>query len=377
MLSKNQHAFISLVRAGLWSKETNFSPSDEIDFTEVYRIAVEQSVVGLAAAGIEYMKGAVVLKKDVLKFAGEALRQERINLSMNAFIEVLFKRMRDAGIDAILVKGQGIAQCYEKPLWRACGDIDLLMNGDDYDKAKQWFGTTGSVVLDENKYRKRIEYAVGSWNVELHGTMRGEINERIDKVIDDAQAAVFIGGNVRIWENNKTAVCLPSADNDVIFVFTHVLQHFFREGIGLRQICDWCRLLWTYRSSIDVSLLEKRLRLARIMTEWRAFSAFAVDWLGMPVEAMPLYDSSPKWSRKAERIIKYVLEVGNFGHNRDSEYKARSSFAKRMVISFGRRLHDFTIQVRVFPLDSILAFWGVMKTGFTFVGERLKNGDSC
>lgn len=373
-LSKSQQAFFSLVRAGLWEKESALSSIGNIDFREVYRIAGEQSVIGLIAAGIEHVKDIDVSKEDVLTFAGAAVQLEQMNLSMNAFIEVLIQRMRKAGIDAILVKGQGIAQCYEKPLWRACGDIDLMLSGTDYEKAKQWFGSLGSVVLEENKYRRRIEYAIDSWNVELHGTMRGDIKDSIDRVIDETQTDVFMGGNVRSWDNNTTTVFLPSVDNDVIFIFTHIIQHFFKEGIGLRQICDWCRLLWTYRSEIDVVLLEKRLRSAKIMTEWRAFAAFAVDWLGMPVEAMPLYDSSRRWSRKAERILGYVLEVGNFGHNRDKGYKKTSTFAKRMMISFCHRVHDFRRQICIFPLDAMIAFGGLMKTGLAFAWKRLKYG---
>ena len=104
---------------------------------------------------------------------------------------------------------------------------------------------------------------------------------------------------MRSWMNGKTLVFLPSADNDVIIVFTHILAHFFYGGIGLRQVCDWCRLLWTYRDIIDRKLLEKRLWRMGVMTEWESFAALAVDYLGMPVEAMPFYYDSHKWSRKA------------------------------------------------------------------------------
>jgi len=45
-------------------------------------------------------------------------------------------RLRAAGVETLLVKGQGIAQCYERPLWRASGDIDLLVDADKYESAK-------------------------------------------------------------------------------------------------------------------------------------------------------------------------------------------------------------------------------------------------
>lgn len=101
---------------------------------------------------------------------------------------------------------------------------------------------------------------------------------------------VFCGGNVRSWECNGIQVFLPSPDNDVILVFTHFLHHFFIEGVGLRQICDWCRLLYTYKNSLNYGLLESRIRKMGLMSEWKAFASLAVDTLGMPVELMPFYD---------------------------------------------------------------------------------------
>ena len=70
------------------------------------------------------------------------------------------------------------------------------------------------------------------------------------------------------------------------------MHHFtpgaiLEEGVGLRQVCDWCRLLWTYKDSLNYGLLEQRIKRAGLMSEWKAFGAYAVDYLGMPVEAIP------------------------------------------------------------------------------------------
>lgn len=64
----------------------------------------------------------------------------------------------------------------------------------------------------------------------------------------------------------------------------------------MRQICDWRRLRWKFAGEIDVRLLEQRLIEARLMSEWRVFVALVVDWLGIPVEAMPLYRKDSRWS---------------------------------------------------------------------------------
>lgn len=101
-------------------------------------------------------------------------------------------------------------------------------------------------VYEENHKSMHLGMTIDSWDVELHGTLRSGLWKRLENVIDDAQRAVFYNGNVRSWMNGNTQIFLPRVDEDIIFVFSHILQHFFIGGIGLRQICDWCRLLWTY-----------------------------------------------------------------------------------------------------------------------------------
>lgn len=357
-LDKNQQAFFALVKAGLWEKEVRFSPSDIINYEEVQRIAEEQSVVGLIAAGLEQLVDVKAPKANVLQFVGQALQLEQSNKAMNEYLAWLINRLRKEDVYTILVKGQGIAQCYEKPLWRSSGDIDLLLSDTNYEKAKQVLLPLAVNVEDEYKTFKHLGMTMqGGFVVELHGTLHSRLSKRIDKVIDEAQRDVFYGGNVRSWNDGGTTVFLPAPYNDVIFVFTHILHHYYIEGIGLRQICDWCRLLWTYRSEIDVKLLEQRISTAGLMSEWKAFAALAVDWLEMPVEAMPLYSSEKKWNRKANRILAFVLECGNFGHNRQ--------VSKGKLNAAWNKMKDFVRHTRVFPLDSVKFF-------FHFLGDGIK-----
>ena len=132
----NIQAFFALVRAGLWEKEVRLLPFGKIDFNVIFRIAKEQSVLGLVAAGMEYVEDVKTPHASSITFAGMVLQLVRRNLAMNAFIEGLIQKLQKHDAYALLVKGQGVAQCYEKPLWRACGDVDLYLSKDNYEKAK-------------------------------------------------------------------------------------------------------------------------------------------------------------------------------------------------------------------------------------------------
>ena len=350
--NSNQQAFFALVRAGLWEQEVRLAQFEKIDYSAIYRLAEEQSIIGLVTAGLERVADVVMPKEQVLQFVGSTMQIEQRNLAMNDFVAKLIDNLRGHDVYAILVKGQGIAQCYERPHWRACGDIDLLLSQENYEKAKAFLIPIAASVDEEDRKRQHLAMTIDSFVVESHGTLHGGVSRREKLGLDEVKKDIFEGGRVRSWMNGKTQVFLPNADNDVIIVFTHILEHFFYGGIGLRQVCDWCRLLWTNRGRLDLRLLESRIRRMRLMTEWRAFAALAVRDLGMPVETMPLYSSDSKWLRKADRIRAIILETGNFGHNRDNSHYQKHSYVVYKALSFWRNMKDSCRHMMIFPVDA-------------------------
>ena len=350
-------AFFALVRAGLFTFhcdgfKVNDSLFRDVEWEKVYLLAQEQSVQGLVLAGLEY-SDIKPPKELLLQWIGEVQMIEQKNRAMNAFINQLIGDLRKANIYILIVKGQGIAQCYERPLWRTCGDVDLFLSKNNYEKAKAFLSPLASSIQDEEKKRFHLSMTIDSWEVELHGTLKTCLWRNLDKVIDELHKEVFCGGAVRSWMNGKTQVFIPRADEDVVFVFAHILQHFYLGGVGLRQICDWCRLLWMFRESLNYGLLESRIREMGIMSEWKAFAYLAVNCLGMPVESMPLYSSSPRWNKKANVLLGLILEMGNMGHSRDIEYQYNKPASLRRAITFWRLTKDKARQLLISPINPI------------------------
>ena len=362
MPSNSQHAFFALLKAGLWEQDVRLLPCEDIEWHGVYRLATEQSVPGLVLAGLEHtdVKPPQLL---LLQWIGEVQMIEQRNKAMNRFMAELIDRLRKEDIYTVLVKGQGIAQCYERPLWRASGDVDLLLSEDNYSNAIDCLTPLASSVEEENPRHRHLAMSIGSWMVELHGTLHSGLWHRLDKTLDQNQHEVLGEGHVRSWMNDQIQIFLPRADEDVVFVFSHILQHFYQEGIGLRQICDWCRLLYTYQETINRDLLEKRLRSMGVITEWKAFASFAVNILGMPVEAMPLYSINKKWQRKANVILAFVLKTGNFGHNRDYDYYQKYPYVIFKLISFWHHIKDTAWYFPIFPIDSLKVLWSKVYIG--------------
>lgn len=363
-LDRNTEVFCALLRAGIWETDVRLLPYGEIDLSVVQQLAEEQSVIGPIAIGLEHVLDIKVPKKDVLQIIGQTLQLEERNRAMNYFIGVIVDKLRDAGIFTTLVKGQGVAQCYERPLWRACGDVDFLLDEENYAKARAFLIPLATSAEVEEKGRLHQGMTIDPWIVELHGTMHTGISKRIDNTIDEVQSDVVWYGGVRTWYNDGVDVFLPNPDNDTIIIFTHFIDHFYVGGIGLRQIIDWCRLLWTYRDTIDNDRLGKRIKAMGLLSEWRAFATLAVEYLGMPVEAMPLYSTSRRYLRKAHLIWRLILKTGNFGHNKDESYRSRYPRMVGKVITFFRRLAEFIRITVIFPNNAPRFF-------LTYVGRRL------
>ena len=362
-LNNNQQAFLELLRAGLWEKEARLSQYKDIDFAVIMQLSEDQFVVGLVTAGLERVSDVIVPKEMLLQFIGSTLQVEQRNRDMNIIVARLIEELRNQNVYTLLIKGQGIAQCYEKPLWRVSGDVDLLLSKDNYEAAKSVLMPLASYIDEEIEKKKHLALTINNWTVELHGSLRTNLWKRLELLMDELQRDVFYNGNVRSWINGKTQVFLLRADEDAVFVFAHILQHFFIEGIGLRQICDWCRLLWTYRDSLNHGLLESRIKKAGLMSEWKAFVAFAVEYLGMPKEAMPLYDSSGRWIRNAKVILALVMENGNFGQGKNKSYKQKYPKLISYAISFGLHAKDGFRRFRMFPAEALLMWWKLMIHG--------------
>lgn len=355
-------AFFLLVRAGLFGRTEgieDFLP-DGVDWAEVYQLAKEQSVAGLVAEGIrilqdEWLKthdSALVPRQWSLRFAPDTLRMEQRNLDMNKFIAKLIGKLRENDIYALLLKGQGVAQCYMNPLRRACGDVDLLLTEEDYQKAKDYLLPFSSFSKAGKEYKKELALTIAGWKVELHGSLRCGFSSRIDRELDKVFHDTFYGGNVRSWMNGNVQVFMLGKENEVFYVFVHFLNHFYKGGVGIRQICDWCRLLWTFRDSLDINALEARLKKMKLMSEWRAFGMFTVAYLGMPEAAMPFYSVDEKWRRKARQILAFILKTGNMGCNRKGEEKVESYLTRKMNSS-EQRLCDLANHFTIFPLDTL------------------------
>lgn len=377
MQNRRIEVFFTLLRAGLWGNgNLNIRIDGTTGWQEVYRLATEQSVLGLVLAGLEH-SDVKPPKELLLQWIGEVKLIEQRNKDMNAFVADLIEKLRKNEIYALLVKGQGVAQCYEKPLWRSCGDVDLFLSDENYKKAKDYLITFASSVEKEAGATQHLGMTIDGWVVELHGKLNGNLSSRVKYLLEGIKRESFYGGQVRSWINEDTQIFLMKEENEILYGFIHFLNHFYKEGVGLRQICDWCRLLYTYRDSLNYGLLEQRIKRTGLVSEWKAFYNLASRYLGMPDlgsqdsqarmsdhrsrAGLMVHDS--RFDKKADWIMEFILKSGNMGHNRDMSHFSKYPYLIRKCVSMSRRISDLINHTRIFPLDSLRFFPRIMFNG--------------
>ena len=138
-MNLERERFLALLRAGLWNKPTDLPSSDKpIHWANIMSMATRQTVIGLVANAIAQLPEAE--KPDQQRIAQlQALlvcnhqAHQRLNRQLVETVSLL----RENGLSPILLKGQGIAQLYSNPFLRQCGDIDLYIGLEDFEKARE------------------------------------------------------------------------------------------------------------------------------------------------------------------------------------------------------------------------------------------------
>ena len=303
--------FFELVRSGLWGRTPDAALfGGGADWNALLRMASMQSLTGIFADGAsaipkELMPPAEIARK--LFVTVESVR--RANLALDSVLAELEARLRAEGIEGILLKGQGVARAYLHPERRMCGDIDLY-TGRDYERSCEIVRSLGEQQGQEHESEKHFEFMRKGCTIEIHKYTALEpsplANRRLQRWSDE-----LMSGELRQIEIDGVRINLPPVAFDSVFLLLHISSHLLKGGIGLRQLCDWCRYLHVHAAEINRARLGRDLRTLKLMNCWQLFGWLAVKRLGLPEQEMPFY--SPAHEKRALHCLDIILRKGNFG----------------------------------------------------------------
>ena len=355
MVNSSRGLFFLLLRESLWGNEkSTYSGISSHDIRDSIAIAKPQSVLGLVANVI--LSDSTLSEKLSVQENAKLRHFVMSNLStsqmLNKKLLAIVQELRKHGIDPVLLKGQGISKYYPIPELRQCGDIDIYVEQENFEKACDVIGAMSTPedhqgdIPSLKHYHTRIGHAF----IEIHRYTDVYWPKRYDRVYQEISDAGMHSDPVPL-DFGGVPVLSPSVDFNVFFIFNHFWHHFIADGVGLRQMCDWVRLLHVNHGKINLDYLSDVLCKMKLMKEWQVFGYIAVNTLGLPADEMPFYD--PKYKKVAEKVLELIMLEGNFGKENMKGYKRPKGYVAGKWYSFKKRFGRNFRVLRIFPKESM------------------------
>ena len=316
--------FFALLRSGLWerplvaSELTAAAALDETGWAAIFQCAREQTVPGLLYRAITHLPSDFKLPDgyvlELMAFAGGLTRE---NQAKTLVTKQLFDECASAGLHPVVMKGQSVAAYYAHPELRTSGDIDLYFPKEEYGKALELLG--GEVAPDGTHHIRRSEI-----DIDIH-----------DRYFD-----------LHCSDSKLPAVGTPEAT--ILLLSSHILKHVIGPGVGLRQCCDLAVAWHALASSIDVAHMHEIFRRTGTYRWNRLLFSFLADHLDLPNTLFPDEQVS------SEKLLRIILEGGNFGHHAKARTNAlQASDLRRKRNTLSRFLHRLPFSLRHAPWETV------------------------
>lgn len=273
---------------------------------ELIDLAEKQAVSGLIINAL--------IKKDVrmdqmklFEAIGYLEQIKQGNQRMNREVAEFGRLMSGTNTEYVVVKGQTMAALYPEPLVRMSGDIDFLIH--DYQHTSKVLKEHWGVVLPRQMLEKEVSFTHGEALYELHTYLidfgSNKHKRYWERALTESKpATINIGGE-------EVKVIVPTLYT--VYIFMHLFFHFVKEGLGLRQLCDWAVMMHHYAEEIDQKRLMEVLRNVGLLKAFLAFGTILVDKLGMKDFPLALSEKDRKIQL---RILKDIMQSGNFGRDK-------------------------------------------------------------
>ena len=296
-----QQLFFELIRVALGTQEQlSVTPTDQ-EWDKIFKQSRKQTIVGVCFTGLENLPAQQRPYSDlVVSWYAYNGKTEKMSRLLDERTDEVLKFFRSNGFQAVILKGQGIAQLYPNPLRRVSGDIDVWLEGGrkriydfarNYDKEGRLYGVN---------YHHIHFHLFEDAEVEVHifpSYMNNPIlNHRLHKFFEQYPPS-----------NDSMT---PSMAFNRVFILLHCFQHFMGHGVGLRQVMDYFYVLrqgFTEEEKREtVEWLEKLHLLA---------FAGAMMWLQKEIFGLEeKYLLVAPNEKEGRFMLEEICQTGNMGH---------------------------------------------------------------
>ena len=371
-MTKVEDIFFSILRSALWGTAPQV-PASYSQCDAIMKLAKSQALLGLVVdvflTNSEIRK--TLSEKSVEKLRYISMTNIGAHSQMNMTLQLLVPTLRNAGIEPVLLKGQGLSMYYPKPALRQCGDIDIYVGEENYEKAYDAILPIVTEIDDRAKIWKWMHFDAKISPVMI------EVHHKADYMHSRKKEGIYRDFMINGLTKNlcpimfgDVEVMTPNDTYNAFYVFYHLWRHFTTSGVGLRQFCDWTCFLHSHVGKLDLPYLKKMLEDLGFMKPWQVFGCFLVENLGLPKDEFPFYDA--RYADKVGKVRNYVLKDGNFGRNVLAGREKSRSYLHGKWVSLKFHLMRFFRMFAIFPKQTMMRLFYMFRDGIIQVVQDIR-----
>lgn len=350
MRSSTSDLLFALLRSALWGQQTAGGTLSAGEYARLTRMADAQTVGGLVGHALIH-DGWRLQRMDAIVAYHRQQETALLNTHLEHSLIALAQMLGRHDTPFRLVKGPLLAALYQQPKCREVGDIDIYVPPDHYAQSLHTIEREWQVSPDtgEEAETGHATLVYGDDIFEIHHTLSRFASRRHSRTFSrwiegDSGSTALIGGH---------SIPILSPELNLIYTLSHLWGHLMELGVGLRQLCDMAMLLaqWHALTAQAADGAERTRRLVSRLGEiglaapLRAIETLLTGPLGMSPRFL-LIPTTARDQRRGERILRIVMERGNFGM--PGRHNAPRSGMAYYVETMRVKL---TLYARLFPLS--------------------------
>lgn len=303
----NIHAlFLQAVRAAITKEQVAWEQAvSPEDWNELFHLASTHHMLPMF---FEAVYACPAIASADPRAVASARQNTRVCITSQAMKTMEFlqlqRRLLDAGVSALVVKGLICRELYPLPDHRSSGDEDVLIPPQQYSLCRQVFADFGMVPADEaaeesGAYEIPFGKPGSPIYIELHKSLfppdsdaYGEFNRFFEDVHQRAVTVQVMGVPIQTL----------SPTDHLLYLILHAFKHFLHSGFGIRQVCDivlfanryGSQIQWTHIQRCCETIRADRFAAAlfRIGESYLTFDPekahYPADWYQLDIDIEPL-----------------------------------------------------------------------------------------
>lgn len=322
MLASTESLFLEAIAAGIRGEHVHWEPLPPAQWNALFQLAETQKLLPILTDAVcECPNAGTDSRFPAYRSAARA--QVMLQTQKDLAFLPIYRRLREAGIPALVVKGSLCRSVYPNGALRISADEDVLVEEASFPAACKLLAEAGLIARPEADPLLAAEISWVSKNglsyIELHKYLFAPDSGPFG-LLQTVFSEVFAHTKEYPLYDGVTVLSLSPHDH-LLYLLLHAMKHFIRTGFGLRQICDVGLWASRWRDEIQWTRLREQAERVHGAQFCAALFRIAEQYLGIPLALPDL------WTENVPDplpMLRDLLEGGVYGSSSKSrEHTAR------------------------------------------------------